>query len=140
MKEVKQFLKEKVRTDIVAEYDQLIDELPDDVKSFQEAEQVLRRGTIKIACELLQCWVEVAEKKLGVPKCSKCQVNMRHRGLRECTIVTTVGEVVYRRPRYICEKCGQTIYPHDATARFLGARREPIACPGDRAHGGRPPF
>lgn len=119
MKEVKQFLKEKVRTDIVAEYDQLIDELPDDVKSFKEAEQILRRGTIGIACKLLQCWVEVAEKKLDVPKCSKCQVNMRHRGLRECTIVTTIGEVTYRRPRYICEKCGQTVYPHDATAKFL---------------------
>jgi hypothetical protein len=119
MTEVKRFLKEKVRTDIVAEYDQLIDELPDDVKSFKEAEQVLRRGTIGIACKLLQCWVEVAEKKLDVPKCPKCKINMRHRGLRECTIVTTIGEVTYRRPRYICKKCGQSIYPHDATARFL---------------------
>ncbi len=79
MKEVKRFLKEKVRTDIVAEYDQLIDELPDDIKSFKEAEQLLRRGTIKIACKLLQCWVEVAERKLGVPKCPGCKTKMRHR-------------------------------------------------------------
>jgi hypothetical protein len=111
MKEVKQFLKEKVRTDIVAEYDQLIDELPDDVKSFKEAEQLLRRGTVKIACKLLQCWVEVAERKLDVPKCSKCQVNMRHRGLRECTIITTVGDVTYKRPRYICESVARRFTP-----------------------------
>ena len=119
MKEVKRFLKEKVRTDIVAEYDQLIDELPDDIKSFKEAEQLLRQGTIRIAGKLLQCWVEVAEKKLDVPKCPTCKTKMRHRGLRECRLVTTIGEVTYKRPRYVCEQCGETVYPHDATAKFL---------------------
>lgn len=119
MKEVKRFLKEKVRTDIVAEYDELIDELPDHIKSFREAEQVLRQGTIRIAGKLLQCWIEVAERKLAIPKCPSCKIKMRHRGLRECTLVTTLGEVKYKRPRYVCEKCGKGVYPHDATAKFL---------------------
>lgn len=119
MTEVKRFLRHKVRTDIVAEYDLMIDELPDDIKSFEEAEEHLRRGTIKIAGKLLQCWVEVAERKLDIPPCPKCKVKMRHRGLRERTITTTIGDVKFKRPRYICEKCGVTTYPHDATAAFL---------------------
>lgn len=81
MSEVKRFLRQKVRTDIVAEYDQMIDELPDHITSFAEAEQHLRRGTIKIAAKLLQCWVEVAEKKLEIPCCPKCKKKMRQDGL-----------------------------------------------------------
>jgi hypothetical protein len=119
MSEVKRFLRQKVRTDIVAEYDQMIDELPDHITSFAEAEQHLRRGTIKIAAKLLQCWVEVAEKKLEIPCCPKCKKKMRHRGLRECTITTTIGDIKFKRPRYICDTCGETVYPHDATAKFL---------------------
>lgn len=64
MTEVKRFLRHKVQTDIVAEYDQMIDELPGDFKSFEEAEEHFRKGTLKIAGKLLQCWVEVAERKL----------------------------------------------------------------------------
>ncbi len=119
MTEVKRFLRQKVRTDIVAEYDQMIDELPDDIKSFEEAEQHLRKGTLKIAGKLLQCWVEVAERNLDVPFCPKCKKKMRHRGLRERTITTTIGDVNFKRPRYICEKCGETFYPYDAAAAFL---------------------
>ncbi len=93
--------------------------MPDDIKSFEEVEKLLRKGTIKIAGKFLQCWVEVAEKKIDVPCCPKCKKKMRHRGLRECTIVTTVGDVTYERPRYRCDDCGESFYPHDATARFL---------------------
>jgi hypothetical protein len=119
MSRVKRFLRQKVRTDIVAEYDEMIDELPDEITSFAEAEQHLRKGTIKIAGKLLQCWVEVAERELAVPCCPTCQKKMRHRGLRECTITTTIGDVKFKRPRYICPACGKTLYPHDATAKFL---------------------
>ena len=119
MTEAKRFLRQKVRTDIVAEYDQVIDELPDDIKSFEEAEQHLRKGTLKIAGKLLQCWIEVAERTFDIPQCPKCKKKMRHRGLRVRTITTTIGDVKFKRPRYICEMCGETIYPHDAAAAFL---------------------
>lgn len=119
MTRVKRFLRHKVRTDIVAEYDALIDELPDDITSFEEAEQHLRKGTLRIAGKLLQCWIEVAERELDIPCCPKCKKKMRHRGLRECTVATTIGVVKFKRPRYICEACGKTVYPHDATAKFL---------------------
>lgn len=117
--DVKRFLRQKVRTDIVAEYDQMIDEMPDDIQSFEEVEKLLRKGTIKIAGKFLQCWIEVAKKILDVPCCPKCGKKMRHRGLRECTIMTTVGEVKYKRPRFRCDDCGESLYPHDATVRFL---------------------
>jgi hypothetical protein len=45
---------------------------------------------------------------------------MRHKGLKPLRLVTTVGSIRCRRPRYRCETCGAECYPHDATLRFLG--------------------
>ena len=45
---------------------------------------------------------------------------MRHKGLAETTVVTTLQEISYRRPRYRCEPCRETCYPHDDILRFLG--------------------
>lgn len=44
---------------------------------------------------------------------------MRHKGLKSCTLVTTIGDVHLRRPRYRCEHCKMDLYPHDKHIRFL---------------------
>ncbi|GEM_PF-6188613 len=41
---------------------------------------------------------------------------MRHRGLRECRLVTTLDEMTYQRPHYGCERCGH------AAVEFLAHR------------------
>ena len=43
---------------------------------------------------------------------------MRNRGLVATKVVTTVGEVTYRWPRWRCEDCQEECYPHDAMLRF----------------------
>jgi hypothetical protein len=116
---VKQALLEKVRQEIVPQLEQLVQSLPEQLIDFDEAETQLREGLLKVARHLLDIWGHVADLKVARPNCPKCGVPMRHRGLPETGVVTTVGEVNYRRPRWRCLSCAEECYPHDALLRFL---------------------
>jgi hypothetical protein len=116
---VKQALLEKVHQEIVPQLEQLVQALPEQLVDFAQAETQLRDGLRKVAQHLLEIWGHVADLKTVRPCCPKCGVPMRHRGLPETGVVTTVGEVSYRRPRWRCDACQQECYPHDAMLRFL---------------------
>jgi hypothetical protein len=119
---VKQALLAKLHQDILPQLEQLVQALPEQFVEFAQAEVQLRDGLLKVARHLLQIWGEVAELKVARPSCPQCGMPMRHRGLPETTLVTTLGEVIYRRPRWRCEACGAESYPHDAALRCLGHR------------------
>lgn len=119
---VKQALLEKLHEEIVPELEQLIQQLPDQLLAFQEAEARLRQGLLKVAQHLLAKWAHVADLAVQRPKCQKCGVPMRHKGRLPASMVTTLGEVPYRRPRWRCEDCAQECYPHDAVLCFLEHR------------------
>jgi hypothetical protein len=116
---VKQALLEKLHREIVPQLEQLVEALPDQLIDFSRAETQLREGSLRIARLLLGLWSGIADAAMARPCCSKCGVPMRHRGLSETGVVTTVGAVRYRRPRWRCESCGDERYPHDGVLRFL---------------------
>jgi hypothetical protein len=116
---VKQALLEKLHQEIVPELEQLIEQLPDQLLDFGQAERQLRQGMLKVAQHLLQKWSQVANRTVRRPCCSQCGVPMRNKGLLAALVVTTLGEVPYRRPRWRCEGCGQECYPHDQVLCFL---------------------
>src|SRR5262245_36904576 len=115
---VKQALLQKLHEEIVPELEQLVQELPDQLVDFGNAEVALRQGLIKVARHLLDLWAQVADKKIAKPSCPSCGVPMRNRGLLKTDLVTTVGGVRYRRPRWRCHDCQKECYPHDAVLRF----------------------
>lgn len=119
---VKQSLLEKLHQEIVPELEQLIERLPDQLLDFQRAETSLRQGFLKAAQHLLENWASVAELAVERPRCSKCDVPMRNKGRLPSAMMTTLGEVAYRRPRWRCEECGEECYPHDAALCCLGHR------------------
>lgn len=119
---VKQSLLEKLHQEIVTELEQLINRLPDRLLDFQSAETSMRQGFLKAAQHLLEKWALVAELAVERPKCSQCGVPMRNKGHLPSAMVTTLGEVAYRRPRWRCEECGNECYPHDAALCCLGHR------------------
>ena len=126
--DVKRFLKEKIRDELVPALEQLVDELPNDLVGFSDAEQLLRGRFLKLAGSMLQGWTEVATTRIAIPPCPTCGKPMRHKGLKPCTLTTTLGDVRLRRPRYRCMHCKTDIYPHDQHIRFCscsspGARR-----------------
>jgi hypothetical protein len=116
---VKQALSERLHQEIVPELEQLIEQLPERLVDFQQAESYLRQGMLKVAQHLLENWSQVADRAVRRPSCSQCGVPMRHKGLLKATVVTTLGEVCYRRPRWRCPDCGEDCYPHDALLCFL---------------------
>ena len=116
---VKQALLEKLRQEIVPELEQLVLQLPDQLLDFRQAETQLRHSLLKVAQHLLEKWSQVADRAVRRPCCSQCGVPMRHKGLLQATVVTTLGAVAYRRPRWRCEDCEENCYPHDAVLCFL---------------------
>src|SRR5438876_6920325 len=102
---VKQALLEKLHQEIVPELEQLVLQLPEQLLDFRQAETQLRHGLLKVAQHLLEKWSQVADRSISRPCCSQCKMPMRHKGLLEATVVTTLSEVVYRRPRWRCEDC-----------------------------------
>jgi Uncharacterised protein family (UPF0236) len=115
---VKQVLLQKLREEIVPELEKLVEGLPDQLVDFGSAAGELRQGLIKVARHLLDLWAQAADKKIARPACPTCGVPMRHRGLEKTDVVTTVGGVTYRRPRWRCGDCQENCYPHDAVLRF----------------------
>lgn len=116
---VKEALLEKLHHEMVPQLEQLVQALPEQLLDFAQAETQLRDGLLKVAQHLLDIWGHVADLKVTRPQCPTCGVPMRHRGLPETGVVTTVGEVSYRRPRWRCEACSAECYPHDGVLRFL---------------------
>lgn len=117
---VKQALREKLQREIIPQLEQLVDSLPDELTALSQAEQLLRHGALEVARSLLQGWGEVAQRTISRPCCAQCGVPMRHKGLKPIRLVTSVGDIRCRRPRYRCETCGSDCYPHDASLRFQG--------------------
>jgi hypothetical protein len=116
---VKQALLEKLHQEIVPELEALIEQLPEQLVGFRQAETHLRAGMLKVAQHLLEKWSQVADRAIARPCCSKCGVPMRHKGLLPATVVTTLASVAYRRPRWRCADCKTECYPHDALMCFL---------------------
>ncbi len=119
---VKQALLEKLHKEIVSELEELIQQLPEQLLDFQQAESHVRQGLLRVAQHLLAKWADVADLTVQRPVCPQCGVPMRHKGRLPASMVTTVGEVAYRRPRWRCEDCDQECYPHDAVLCCLGHR------------------
>jgi len=119
---VKHSLLEKLHQEILPELEQLVQQLPDKLLDLRHAETCLRQGMLKVAQHLLEKWAAVAEAIVERPCCPKCGVLMRNKGGVPSTVVTTLGEVAYERPRWRCDDCQQECYPHDEVLCFLGHR------------------
>jgi hypothetical protein len=116
---VKQSLLEKLHQDLVPALEQLVLALPEQLLDFGQAEVQVREGLLRVAQSLLDIWGQVADLRVARPECCQCGLPMRHKGVPQAAVVTTVGPVSYRRPRWRCETCGTESYPHDAVLRFL---------------------
>ncbi len=107
---------------LVPELERLIAQLPEQLLDFCQAEVELRRGLLQWTRRLLEAWSQQADLTTARPCCRRCGVPMRHKGLLGTTVVTTVGEVSYHRPRWRCEACAEEAYPHDEALHCLGHR------------------
>jgi Uncharacterised protein family (UPF0236) len=117
---VKQALRQCLHHDLLPQLEQLLDTLPDDLRQLEQAEARLRSGLLQLARRLLECWGAAARRPIERPACPHCGVPMRHKGPVAANLVTTLGDITYRRPRWRCADCGSECYPHDAALRCGG--------------------
>lgn len=117
---VKQALVDQVREYLLPQLDQLVRDLPEQLLDFARAEADLRAGMLELARRLLALWARAADPAAARPCCEQCGVPMRHKGLLGAEVVSTLGPVPYRRPRWRCMDCGTECYPHDRALRFGG--------------------
>jgi len=96
----------------------LAESLPDDLDDLAAAEQQIREGVLEIGRQLLQSWSDVADAQAATPECDACEEPMRHKGYVIGPLMTTLGPIRVRRPRFRCECCGLELYPHDQRLRF----------------------
>jgi hypothetical protein len=99
---------------------ELLLSLPEELEQLEQAEEQLRSGLLKLGRGLLQNWSEAVPARVAQPECGECEEPMRHKGHVAGTVVTTLGDIRVRRPRFRCERCGREHYPHDSRLRFLG--------------------
>lgn len=92
--------------------------LPETLNDLELAEHLVRSGVLEIGRELLQAWSGVADAQAARPVCQQCDERTRHKGYVSGPLVTTLGAIDVRRPRYRCATCGREHYPHDAQLRF----------------------
>lgn len=119
---VKETLLEKLHQEIVPELEELIQQLPDQLLDFQQAETQLRQGMLQVAQQLLEKWAHVADLAVQRPCCPQCGVPMRNKGRLPASMMTTLGEVSYCRSRWRCADGHAECYPHDAVLCCLGHR------------------
>jgi hypothetical protein len=119
---VKQALLEKLHHEVVPQLELLVRTLPEALADCSQAETMLRQGLLDLAGCLLALWGQTADPQTARPCCPQCGMPMRHRGLVDAKVTTTVGDVSYRRPRWRCETCATESYPHDEVLRFLNHR------------------
>ena len=117
---VKQALLEQVREHLLPQLDELVRDLPEQLLDFARAEADLRAGLLELARRLLALWAQAADPSAARPCCPGCGVPMRHKGLLPAEVLSTLGPVRYRRPRWRCTGCGTECYPHDRALRFGG--------------------
>jgi hypothetical protein len=115
---VKQALLAQLQAQVIPGLEQLVRDLPEELLQFDRAEAELRSGMLELARRLLQLWTAAADRHVTRPCCAACGVPMRHKGLLPAELVSTLGVLRYRRPRWRCAGCGQESYPHDAALRF----------------------
>ena len=79
-----------------------------------EIEQVIERLRVPITQTLMEAVLSVrraAEMGSIVPVCPQCGKAMRYKGEKRKRLVTTAGEVDWRRGYYHCQECKTKLFP-----------------------------
>src|SRR5947209_20502468 len=94
---VKQALLEKLHQEIIPELQQLIQQLPDQLLDFQQAETRSRQGRLRVAQPLSRKSAPVADLAVQRPGCPQCAAPRRHKGRDPNSVLHNLGQVACRR-------------------------------------------
>ena len=107
----KEGLKEELRKHALEMVERVSARMPDSLRAFREVERAVVEETGDLRAKLLQSWCDGAKDDSSRPLCPHCGGKMRQKEQRDKQVVCQGGEVVVKRKRWWCEKCGESFFP-----------------------------
>ena len=107
----KEGLKEGLRKEVLEMVERVWAKMPDSLRAFREVERAVVEATGELRAKVLQSWCEEARDDCLRPLCPHCGGKMRQKEQRDKRVVCHGGDVVVKRKRWWCEKCGESFFP-----------------------------
>jgi YgiT-type zinc finger domain-containing protein len=85
--------------------------MPGSRRRFGEVERALREETQALAAKCLQSWCDEARDDSAKPLCPHCGGGMEQKEQKEKHVICQGGDVVVKRKRWWCERCGESFFP-----------------------------
>jgi hypothetical protein len=81
--------------------------------TLSQIEEVVGQLKFGLTSLLVESLIEVQAKQMRGPgpKCSRCGREMRDKGEKPRQLVTSQGEIEFKRRYYYCEHCRQGVFP-----------------------------
>jgi predicted CoA-binding protein len=93
----------------------------------EAVEQALRAAVLEAGAKVLGRLLEsvgVGRRKTRV-LCPRCRALMESNGVQSKDVVTLLGWIRFARSRFVCPKCGATLFPGDAALGIVNTSRSP---------------
>lgn len=85
--------------------------------TLSQMEEVVGQLKFGLTSFLVESMIEVQAKQMAGagPKCRECGREMRDKGEKPRQLITSQGEIEFKRGYYYCEQCRQGIFPPGPT-------------------------
>ena len=101
-------LNEQLRRHALEMVEKMSAKMPGSLRSFREVERALGEEAEELRAKFLQSWCDEAKDDSPTPRCPHCGGRGRQKDKR---VICHGGDVVVRRKRWWCEKCGESFFP-----------------------------
>lgn len=107
----KEQFRERLRQQALEMVEKVSADMPNSLRRFGDVERALKEATDELGAKWLQSWCEEAKDDSGTPLCPHCGAQMRQKEQAGKQVVCRGGDVVVKRKRWWCQKCGESFFP-----------------------------
>jgi hypothetical protein len=104
-------LKDELREHALQMVEKVSGKMPGSLRKFREVERALREEMERLQAKCLQSWCDEAQDDSPRPVCPRCGERMEQKEHKGKQLVCEGGDVVVKRKRWWCEKCGESFFP-----------------------------
>lgn len=104
-------LKEELRRHALEMVEAIGQKMPASLRRFREVERALKEATEELHAKCLQSWCDEAKDDSTMPLCPHCGEKMRQKEQISKHVICHGGDVVVKRKRWWCERCGASFFP-----------------------------
>jgi len=107
----KERLKGRLREHTAEMVEKIVERMPESLRRFGDVERALSEATDELGAKCLQSWCDEAKDDSASPRCPHCGRPTRQKDGRDKRVICRGGDVVVKRKRWRCERCGESFFP-----------------------------